>query len=58
MKYLDTGKTQLLSDAIHMLVQQNIFPFDSSDEWSQWRNRELWTFQVTDLIEPNVPALK
>ncbi len=34
LKYLETGKTQLLSDAIHMLVKQNIFAFDCSEEWS------------------------
>ena len=58
-KYLETGMTKTFADAVNMLYLQNIQKYDRiSEEWNGWRNKHLYTIQVSDLMEPNLPGLK
>lgn len=50
-------KTKVLDEALEMIMQQCIIPYDRSDPWTGFRKDELWTLPVNDLLEPNKEGL-
>ncbi len=57
-KYIETGLTKSYPDAIQLLMDNNILKFDQSEGWQKIREEKIWTVQVNDLLEANIPALR
>ena len=56
-KFLETGLADKIAEALSMLVAQ-ILKFEGRAEWQGFREQQLWTVAVNDLMEPNIPGLK
>lgn len=47
-----------MADATKLLITNNLLRFDQSQPWDAWRQKELYTCEVNDLMDPNIPGLK
>lgn len=59
-KYRESGRVQLHSEALRMLLDKDINPHASEiiEEWDHFRQRRLWTIEVNDIFKPNIPNLQ
>lgn len=57
-KYRETGVTKSYADATKLLITNNLQKFDLSQPWDVWRQKVLYTCEVNDLMDPNIPGLK
>eukprot|EP00349_Pseudokeronopsis_sp_Brazil_P006027 CAMPEP_0202967230 /NCGR_PEP_ID=MMETSP1396-20130829/12024_1 /ASSEMBLY_ACC=CAM_ASM_000872 /TAXON_ID= /ORGANISM="Pseudokeronopsis sp., Strain Brazil" /LENGTH=291 /DNA_ID=CAMNT_0049692037 /DNA_START=293 /DNA_END=1165 /DNA_ORIENTATION=+ len=57
-KYKEPGLAANYSDALQKLLSTNIFPAVQPAPWQEWREQELWTIDVNDLLEANLEGLK
>ena len=57
-KYREPGVVKTYSEALEMLITEKIIPNYTVDPWQGFRNKELWTIEVNDLLEANLESLK
>ncbi len=57
-KYREAGITKSYSEALSMLITERIIPFAQLDPWQGFRDKELWTIDVNDILEANLDSLK
>lgn len=57
-KYKDPGKCETYAQAVKMFVEENLMVFFNISRWQEWRERELWTLDVNDILNANLEALK
>ena len=51
------GRTETVSAALKLLVDECIFPHSQHGKWQQWREEFLWTIDVNDVLEANIDNL-
>ena len=56
-KYIETGIHVKYADAFRMMIEEHIKP-NFSPEWQQFRDRELWTVEVNDVLSINLEGVK
>jgi hypothetical protein len=58
-KYVETGKEKHVSYGLMKLMQTHILPMHSTSIPIQsWRDKELWTNEVSDMLETNMRQIK
>jgi hypothetical protein len=56
-KYRETGKAPSYSEALKRLLKENLFA-NRELVWQEFRDKELWTIDVNDVMEANIFGLK
>ncbi len=57
-KYKEQGAAATFRDALQMLLSENVMKYGAPEPWQAFRDEELWSLDVNDLIEANLPGLK
>ena len=57
-KFIETGVEKSFSSATARLIREHVKKYDVPEEWQGFRDAELWTIQINDMLEPNIPALR
>lgn len=57
-KYLDSGVEKTYVSAVEKLILEQIIGQDFTEEWQGFRDKELWTMTIHDMLEPNIPGLR
>lgn len=57
-KFRDTGVCSTFSDSLKKLLNENIFPNANTSSQIEFREKELWTLEVSDLFEANEEGLR
>jgi len=55
--YRETGHASTYADALDLLLSNNIFPKYDDTHWQSFRDKELWTQDVNDILEANLGLL-
>lgn len=57
-KFKDPGICPTYAEGLTKLLNENIFPNALPDRWQEFRDEELWTMDVNDILEANLDGLK
>jgi len=57
-KFIETGVEKSFSSATARLIREHIKKYDVPEDWQGFRDAELWTIQINDIMEPNIPGLR
>jgi len=57
-KYKRLGSAKTNVEALEMLIERNLKPYTGYKEWQGFREKELWTLDVNDLLQANLEKLK
>lgn len=57
-KYRETGIVQTYPQALEKLIIEKIIPFFKPDPWQGFRDEQLWTIDVNDILEANLENLR
>lgn len=57
-KYKDCGKTDTYAEAVKLFIEDNLMTFFNVQKWQEWRETELWTLEVNDVLHANTEPLK
>ena len=58
VKYKESGKWEKYSQAVKMLIEDDLMVFSNIQKWQEWREKELWTLDVNDILYANTDNLK
>lgn len=57
-KYLKSRIADNIVEAFEMLMDNNFLPGSNVDEWQTWRENELWTVEVNDILSTNKAGIE
>lgn len=57
-KYRETGICASHSEALEKLLKENVFQNYKIHPWQEFRDKELWTVDVNDVLEANLDGLR
>jgi NLR family CARD domain-containing protein 3 len=57
VKYKDSGKVNTYNEALDLLMTEDVYPHCPPIKWQQFRDEELWTIEVNDILEANLGLL-
>ena len=57
-KYKDWGKCDSYAQAVKSIIEDNFMQFYSIFKWQEFREREIWTLEINDVLNANLDALK
>ena len=57
-KFKEPGIVPTYAEALDKILRDHVLPKNPPTEWTSFREKELWTLEVNDLLEANLPALK
>ena len=57
-KYKDWGKWESYAQAVRTIIEEDFFQFFSISKWQDFREKELWSLDVNDILNANLDALK
>ena len=57
-KYKDSGRWKTYALAVKTLIEDDLMTQFSIDKWEHWREKELWTLEINDILYANSEALK
>lgn len=58
-KYIETGAESNLSQALSTLFNRHILPMHPQlPNLNEWRISELWTIEMNNLLEVNLPSIR
>lgn len=52
------ARTKSLAQALDLFMDEILLKKDTSEEWTGFRKKHLWTLPVCDLVEPNKDGLQ
>ena len=58
LKYKDPGKSDTYTEAVRMIIEDDLQVFFNINKWQEWRETQLWTLEVNDVFEANLDGLK
>lgn len=58
LKYRETGLVKTYPEALEKLIKERLIPFAASEPWQGFRDKELWTMDVNDVLEANSENLR
>lgn len=57
-KYRETGQVKSYSEALEKLIAEKLIPLAQPEPWQAFRDNQLWTIEVNDILEANLENLK
>eukprot|EP00347_Sterkiella_histriomuscorum_P002614 403367462 len=57
-KFKDPGICPTYAEGLNKLLNEHIFPYSKPDPWQEFRDEELWTMDVNDVMEANLEGIK
>lgn len=57
-KFRETGITKTYAEGLQKLLEENIYPNSKPHDWQEFRDKELWTIEVNDLLDANLEGLR
>ena len=57
LKYRQAGKTLTFSSGLQALITEHVLPYAKVFPWQSFRQEQLWTIDVNDLLEANLKSL-
>jgi hypothetical protein len=57
-KYLNQGLAKTFAESFEKLLTERIVPLAQPEPWQSFREKELWTIGVNDILEANLDGLK
>ena len=57
-KYKDWGKWESYSQAVKTIIEEDFMQFYSIAKWQEFREKDIWTLDVNDILSANLDALK
>ena len=57
-KFREPGMASNYSEAMEMLIKENIIPNSNHYEWQGFREETLYTVDVKDVLQANIDNLK
>ena len=54
-KYYEKGRAKSINESCEMLIQEYLIPNSNEKmQWQEFRDSELWTLEIDDLIKANL----
>ena len=57
-KYKRHGEADTFTQALEMLIKENVIPYRNDMEWQEFRNEHLWCIDVNDVFQANLETLQ
>lgn len=57
-KYLNQKECETFTEAITMLTEKHVIPYSQYKELQDWRDSQLWTIEVNDILHINQDNIK
>ena len=57
-KYKDWGKWENYAHSVRTIIEEDFIQFFNISKWQDFREKELWTLEVNDVLNANIEALK
>ena len=57
IKFIETKKIKGFEEATRVIIEEYIMPNFKPDPWQEFRDKQLWTIDVNDILEANLNNL-
>lgn len=57
-KYLDSKRESSLATATRRFLRDEVLTYGKLEPWQEFRDNQLWTLPVNDLLEANLEGLR
>jgi hypothetical protein len=57
-KFKETGICSNYEDSVNKLLEEHVLPLANPEPWQEWRDELLWTIDVNDVMEVNLPGIQ
>ena len=58
-KYYEKGRSKSIHESCELLIKEYLIPNSNEKmQWQEFRDTELWTLEIDDLIKANLQGIK